>query len=151
MSLPVLALPPERKNTETNVGPAGAKQDASASLAVPHILVVDDEPDLRETLQLVLEGEGYTVTVATDGRHAFELIDGGLLPDLIVLDLMMPRMNGWEVWDRLQVTPRLAPIPVVVFTATGLGPGSIGGAHVMPKSTDAAILLQKIAELLGND
>lgn len=145
-------LPPARKSSEG--GPAkGATTDAAkgakdAGAARARILVVDDEPDLREMLQLLLESEGYDVMVARDGLHAFEIIEDGFAPELIVLDLMMPRMNGWEVWDRLQATPRLAPIPVVVFTATGLGPGAIGGAHVMPKSTDATVLLDKIATLL---
>ena len=78
------------------------------------ILVVDDEKDLQRLVARVLEDAGFLVSLAGDGREALAKI-GAQPPDLVVLDLMMPVMDGWEVLDRLPDIPH-AP-PVVVLSA----------------------------------
>jgi two-component system chemotaxis response regulator CheY len=82
------------------------------------ILVVDDDRDIREILHEALADCGYTVAEAIDGRDALEQIRAAEeLPDLILLDLMMPRMNGVEFRDEMMNDDRLKRIPVIVLTA----------------------------------
>jgi CheY-like chemotaxis protein len=78
------------------------------------ILVVDDEPDVREFVSLVLGEKGYDVVCATDGGEALVRIEGDR-PDLIVLDLAMPGLGGWEVLQRLKEIPD--PPAVVILSA----------------------------------
>jgi CheY-like chemotaxis protein len=82
------------------------------------VLVVDDEKDVRESVCEMLEARGYQVVCAEDGRAALEHLRGGLRPDVILLDLMMPGMNGWQFRDEMNRDAALAGIPVVVITAT---------------------------------
>jgi two-component system, OmpR family, alkaline phosphatase synthesis response regulator PhoP len=79
------------------------------------ILIVDDEPDIIRLLKYNLEKEGFEVLVANDGIKAIER--AGEHPDLIVLDVMMPKMDGWEVVRRLKRDGRTADIPVIFLTA----------------------------------
>jgi CheY-like chemotaxis protein len=81
------------------------------------ILVVEDDDDVREVMQLALETNGYRVDAVADGREALTWLTEHPPPALILLDLMMPVMNGWEVLEALEEDNRLAPIPVVVVTA----------------------------------
>jgi CheY-like chemotaxis protein len=83
------------------------------------ILVVDDDPALRELLRRTLEREGYAVLEADDGRAALARIEERL-PGLILLDLMMPHMNGFELLTELRARPEWRGIPVVVVTAKDL-------------------------------
>ena len=82
-----------------------------------HIMVVEDDEAIRETLAEVLEGEGYGVTRAANGAEALERLHGSGRADLILLDLMMPVMDGWELRARLRSDPQYAAIPVVVVSA----------------------------------
>lgn len=92
---------------------------------MPAILVVDDEPDIVTLLRFALEKEGYTVGEAGNGQIALERL--GIepakhelpLPDLIVLDIMMPVMDGYQLNMRLQTEPRAKDIPILVLTAKG--------------------------------
>jgi len=82
------------------------------------ILVVDDDRGIREVMREFLEDEGYCVASAANGQEAINwLRTGGKRPCLILLDLNMPVMTGWEFLRVQQVEPRLAQIPVVVFSA----------------------------------
>jgi two-component system, sensor histidine kinase and response regulator len=81
------------------------------------ILIVDDEADIRDSLREWLEDEGYSVATAADGAEALELLAGEQLPCVVVLDLLMPKVSGTEVYRRMQGDPRLATIPVVVSTS----------------------------------
>jgi two-component system alkaline phosphatase synthesis response regulator PhoP/two-component system response regulator VicR len=80
------------------------------------ILVVDDQKHIVRLVQITLEKAGYEVIPAYDGVEALELVEKET-PDLIVLDVMMPRMDGFEVLQRLQADPRFQRIPVVMLTA----------------------------------
>jgi CheY-like chemotaxis protein len=80
------------------------------------ILVVDDEPDILEAMQLVLEGAGYEVLVAADGGKALDFLRNHADPCLILLDLMMPRMNGWQFLAAAQQEALLVATPVIVLS-----------------------------------
>lgn len=80
------------------------------------VLVIDDDEDFRETVTMVLEGEGLDVVSATSGEEALQLLQGGLRPSMILMDLMMPGMNGWVLRTRLAEDPELARIPVAVLS-----------------------------------
>jgi two-component system alkaline phosphatase synthesis response regulator PhoP len=81
------------------------------------ILIVDDEVDILEMLKYNLEKEGYSVLTAKNGKTALDEVRKN--PDLIVLDVMMPEMDGWEVCKRLKRDQRSADIPVLFLTAKG--------------------------------
>lgn len=81
------------------------------------ILVVEDEPDLREVLLEWLEIKGYEAAEAADGLEAVSLLEAGLEPDVILLDLTMPRMNGWRFLDWLRAAPRHRDRRVLVASA----------------------------------
>jgi len=83
----------------------------------PTVLVVDDNTDAVDALAQILEYEGYAVATAYDGREALEYLGDHPTPDLIVLDLMMPIMNGWELRAELAKVPAFAKVPIVVMTA----------------------------------
>lgn len=84
------------------------------------ILVVDDEVFMRLYLEEVLAEEGHEVLSAHDGADALRLLrGGGAPPDLILLDLMMPRMNGWEFRREQTADPALSSIPVIVVSGAG--------------------------------
>jgi CheY-like chemotaxis protein len=82
------------------------------------VLLVDDDPDIRFALKALLEDEGFEVRCAEDGRLALDELQRGALPCGIVLDLMMPKMSGWEFLLERRASPALAAIPVAVLTAT---------------------------------
>jgi CheY-like chemotaxis protein len=81
------------------------------------ILVVDDDVDACVSLSEVLQSEGFETACAADGQEAWELMHSSPPPDLIVLDLMMPKMDGWTLRMHQRRDPRLAKIPVVVVSA----------------------------------
>jgi CheY-like chemotaxis protein len=83
-------------------------------------MVVDDDDDIRETLAGLLEDEGYEVAAFPTGQDALEALRGGLGPRVILLDLMMPVMDGAEFRREQLADPRLAAIPVILITAAGL-------------------------------
>lgn len=111
----------------------------TAEEPAPTVLVVDDDPDIRRVLELMLEDEGYRVALAADGHEALERV-ARQRPDVVLLDLWMPGMDGWTLQERLQEhTPE---IPIVVMTA-GRGPlaevdrGSVAGYLAKPFDMDS--------------
>lgn len=82
-----------------------------------HILVVDDDADIREALSQALEAEGYRVSVAVNGRDAWEQLHSGSSPALVLLDLMMPIMNGAEFLAALRADSALRSLPVILVSA----------------------------------
>lgn len=83
------------------------------------ILLVEDDLDIRDLLQDFLEERGYDVIPAETGKQALDFLtlDPESPPDVVILDLMMPIMTGWQVLERIRGEPRLKDIPVVVLTA----------------------------------
>jgi adenylate cyclase len=112
------------------------------------ILVVDDTADIRHLLALYLRMLGHVVTEACDGQQALELIQQQPF-DLILLDLMMPRLNGFEVLARLKSDPTLRHLPVIVISAVGeLGNAvkciELGAEDFLPKPFDDLILTARV-------
>jgi CheY-like chemotaxis protein len=112
----------------------------------PQLLVVDDDNDLRETLQMLLEESGFMVTTAANGRAALERLRSGARPDLILLDLMMPEMNGWDFLARVRPDATLGSIPIVIMTAhKSIDVPSVPREDVLHKPFDSSKLLATIA------
>jgi CheY-like chemotaxis protein len=83
------------------------------------ILIVEDDADIRESVRDLLEEEGYAVVVANNGQQALDLLHKAApLPSLLLVDLLMPVMDGVEFLQRIQLDQRLVPIPVLVFSAS---------------------------------
>lgn len=89
-------------------------QHTTHSDAPPLVLVVDDDANTREAVQALLELDGYHVAAAGDGQEALDLLDRGLRPALILLDLNMPRMDGVKFRAEQRGRPAIADIPVIV-------------------------------------
>jgi CheY-like chemotaxis protein len=83
------------------------------------VLIVDDDEDIRAALCAVLEEVGYDPRAVANGREALDLLRAGPLPSLILLDLMMPVMDGWQFRAVQRADPALSRIPVVAITASG--------------------------------
>ncbi len=82
----------------------------------PTVLVVDDDPDIRELVQLKLDLSGYTTIVAGDGIEALQRV-AEAQPDLVILDVMMPGLSGFAVCEQLRDDPETARLPVILLTA----------------------------------
>ncbi len=101
------------------------------------ILVVDDDADVNESVADALEAEGYRVLQATGGREALRLlVEDHERPAMILLDLMMPGMNGWAFRAEQRKVPEIAKIPVLLFTATSI-------PEATTRDLDVAALLRK--------
>jgi DNA-binding response OmpR family regulator len=111
------------------------------------VLVVDDEPMVRETLGQVLADEGYVVDLAVDGETALERVHAAR-PDAILLDLMMPGMNGRQFLQALRDIPAYSGVPVLIMTAVhGLNVNlqTLGASEVVEKPFNVDELLNKVA------
>ena len=110
------------------------------------VLVVDDEPMVRDTLGQVLSDEGYVVDLAVDGETALERVHA-TRPDAILLDLMMPGMNGRQFLQALRDEPAYAGVPVMIMTAVhGLEiSATLGASEVVEKPFNVDELLNKVA------
>src|SRR5438552_18069320 len=117
---------------------------------VAPVLVIEDNTEVRQALVALLEAEGYRVAEAGDGVSALRLLrQGDVHPCLIVLDLMMPRMSGWDFRAAQSSDRELASIPVVVLSADPLASPSsrLGAAAVLPKPADPERFLELIERL----
>jgi CheY-like chemotaxis protein len=117
------------------------------------VLVVDDDVDVRETVADVLESAGYRVATAYNGRHALHLLKvEKVRPDVILLDMMMPELDGWGFRAEQRKDPELAPIPVVVFTAFGVPAetaAQLAAAGFLKKPPRIEDLLSTLARACG--
>jgi CheY-like chemotaxis protein len=115
------------------------------------ILIVDDDCDVRQLVGELLEEEGYAVEGVPNGEAALELIRGGVRPALILLDLMMPGMDGWGFRHEQLRDPALRQIPVVIASASGYSRESIdtelAPAEFLPKPYQAENLLAVVRSL----
>jgi len=96
------------------------------------VLVVEDEEDLREMMRDALEMSGYAVVTAEDGQDALDKIDGIENLCLIILDLLMPVMNGWDFVERMRQRVELAAVPIVVHSSAPAPPPA-GVTRVLQK------------------
>jgi CheY-like chemotaxis protein len=111
-------------------------------------MVVDDDEAVRTVLETILCKEGHDVATAAGGAEALEWMRSGRPPDLVLLDLMMPGVSGWEVLEAMSESPRLVEIPVVVLTAFGDGAERPTGRALLHKPIDDELLRGLIGELL---
>ena len=119
------------------------------------ILVVDDTKHIRNILRFSLEKEGYSVVTAGNGIKALFIAKGPMPPDLIILDIMMPKMDGYRVISKLKENDTTSRIPVILLTAKAQGPDVIkgieaGASDYVAKPFKFEALEEKIQKLLGH-
>lgn len=112
------------------------------------VLVIDDEPEFVEAVKMRLEANNYDVTAAYDGREGFDKARKQR-PDLILLDLVMPKVNGFEALSKLKADPRTMNIPVVVLTAKteaeyAMDAGKLGANDYMIKPASMELLVDMV-------
>ncbi len=118
----------------------------------PKVLIVDDEPDLRDLLVYNLQREGYTVVEAADGVEALEKAESEQ-PDAIVLDVMMPGLSGLDVCRRLRENAGLRKVPILMLTALDATDDYVRGLDVgadayLSKDVDMPVLLSQVRALM---
>ncbi|MBK8639194.1 MAG: response regulator [Chromatiaceae bacterium] len=117
------------------------------------VLIVDDEPNIVISLEFLMKREGFAVAVARDGEEGLAAIRAGR-PDLVVLDVMMPRRNGYEVLAAVRADPSLAGVRILMLTAKGRPAESekgleLGADAYMPKPFSTRELVDKAKSLLA--
>jgi CheY-like chemotaxis protein len=110
------------------------------------VLIVEDDEDLRDSVASSLRDAGFEVEMAAHGLEALARLRVGAHPAVILLDLMMPEMNGWELMATLQADPVLRSIPILVMTASGLTPSSERAAAVLRKPFSEARLVELVRQ-----
>ena len=109
------------------------------------VLLVEDNRDALSGLYTLLTNAGFGVMMADNGDEALFLIDRGARPDVIVLDLMMPKVSGWEILKHLQGDPELREIPVIVISALDKEDAHVVGADVvMQKPINPTALIAEV-------
>jgi DNA-binding response OmpR family regulator len=133
----------------TPLGEPAAQRPPGSSRSGNHILLVDDDPAVRDSLYDLLVAEGYSVMPAENGQQALDLVNR-LPMDLVLLDLNMPVKNGWDTFERLTAEHPLIPIIIVtarpnqLFTALSAGAGAL-----LEKPMDIPMLLRTMGRLLA--
>jgi DNA-binding response OmpR family regulator len=117
------------------------------------VLIVDDEPNIVISVEFLMKREGFEVSVARDGTEALARIQSER-PDLVVLDVMMPKLNGFEVCAAVRADPELAKTPIVMLTAKGreaeINKGlELGADAYIAKPFSTRDLVARIKSLLG--
>lgn len=117
------------------------------------VLIIEDDPAQRRLLEKMLEASGYRVVTAPDGESGLASARGAH-PDLIVLDVMMPRLNGYQTCRALKADTATAGIPIIMLTtkdqpADAYWANEVGAELFMHKPVDLPLLLQRIAEFTG--
>jgi CheY-like chemotaxis protein len=112
----------------------------------PWVLLVDDDEDIRDTIQSLLQLRGFTVETAPDGLAGLERMRRAPLPALVILDFMMPRMNGEEFRAAQLRDPELAPVPVILLTGAGDAAGTARlNIERISKPIDLQVLFDVVA------
>lgn len=116
------------------------------------ILIVDDEPNIVLSVEFLMKRAGHEVAIARDGQEALDMLSQ-TKPDLMILDVMMPRKNGFEVCSEVRANPELADLPVLMLTAKGreaeMKKGlSLGADAYMTKPFSTHELVTKVNEML---
>lgn len=119
----------------------------------PRVLVVEDEPDIRELIVFTLENQGYDVSAAECGEEAW--IDAArTTPQLLVLDILLPDMDGLSLCEMFRKIPQTSKVPILVLTAcatlqTRSIASNLGASDFMPKPFSPRELAQRVGRLLG--
>ena len=117
------------------------------------IMIVDDEEDIRVSVGQIFEVSGYEVTKAEDGNDCLNKLERAIL-DLVILDIMMPGMNGWDVAARIKENSKWSKIPIVFLTAKGdemsIGMGGLASKEYIVKPFDIIKLKERVEEILNN-
>jgi CheY-like chemotaxis protein len=122
---------------------------------IPTILVADDEPEVLDLVRMLLEWEDYAVVEAKDGQEALEKIRS-TCPDLALLDVRMPKMDGLSVLEHLQTDPSLADIPVVMLSVVTTYPQvemalRNGAIAYLPKPFEIREIVRLVGQVLSSD
>ncbi len=145
-TISVASLPDTGTVFDVRLPRTAAVERPPADAQATKVLLVDDDADIRAVLREAFEDAGYAVDTAANGHEALELIrSGAVLPDAIVLDLVMPVLDGARVYEAIRSDPALADIPIVV--ATSRPSSAPPGALVLPKPVELDRLLQSVADL----
>lgn len=121
-------------------------------MSAPHLLVVEDDIGVGEALADVLRDAGYSVTWTLNGNQAIQVLRGGLRPAAILLDLMMPGMDGYTFRAEQQGDPALAEIPIILLTAmrgAERAAATLAAAACVPKPTRVDDLLAAVSRVAG--
>ena len=118
-----------------------------------NIMVVDDEPDILTSIEQMLEINGYSVISASDGKECLQKLSKLTInPDLILLDIMMPGISGWDVAAKIKGNPQWKSIPIVFLTARGdtmsIGMGEMTSEDYIVKPFDINNLISRIQKIL---
>jgi len=117
-------------------------------MSLPTVFIIEDDVDTRDMLAKFLELEGYNVELAANGRQALDLLASGANANVIVLDLMMPVMDGWEFRRRQVEDGRLRNIPTIVVSAAGRERlAQISADAYLSKPVDMDELLERVSQL----
>ena len=116
----------------------------------PKVLVVEDDEDMRNVYSHWLRGSGCEVTEAGDGADAIQIVGAGALPDVIVLDLMLPTLDGQAVWQELAAHAETAQIPVVVVTASTADLSGLSVASILRKPVTSESLVAAVRSAADN-
>ena len=146
-ALPVIASPVTSYTSVTG------KVATPTGLTRPKVLLIDDDEDTREVLAMVLQREFYDVIQAANGIEGLERVFDSP-PDIIICDLMMPKMNGAEFLQRLQRDARTRQIPVLMLTAAGTAENEVlllagGASDFVAKGADTKVMLARLSRLLS--
>ncbi len=120
-----------------------------------HILIVDDEPNIVLSLEFLMRKRGYTVTTASDGEEALRLVDEHK-PDLVLLDVMMPRMDGYQVCEVLRGRDDLKDLRIIMLTAKGRDVErekglSMGADEYITKPFSTQEVVTRVEQVLGGE
>lgn len=100
---------------------SGTSAKLESAGATHPVLLIEDEDDFRESLSALLELKGYAVESAPNGRAALSRLRAGPLPCIVIMDLMMPEMDGWQLRAAMLGDEKLAAVPAIVLSAVGAG------------------------------
>lgn len=108
------------------------------------VLIIEDDRDIQDSLKIILEYEGYLVFTANQGQQALDLLKHIPLPGLILLDLMMPVMNGWGLAQEVEKDPNLSQVPIIVLSAFPDKSAPIKAKSVLQKPVDLTHLIEVV-------
>ncbi len=117
------------------------------------IMLVDDEKDQLFSIKTgfnEIYPNQYNIILVESGKKCFELLDKNMIPDLIILDIMMPEMNGWEVFDKLRANQKWKNIPVIFLTARSDGLATSAGAMIADDYIEKPIDINELKTRIDN-